>query len=58
MKMWPLPVSDLYMAGKSSVETLKKLEIRTIGDLANADPQILELHLKNICSIHLIYILS
>ena len=47
VKMWPLPVGELYMAGKSSVETLKKLEIRTIGDLAQADPQILELHLKS-----------
>lgn len=46
-KMWNLPVSELYMAGKSSVETLKKLEIRTIGDLAETDPKILELHLKS-----------
>lgn len=46
-KMWPLPVSELYMAGRSSVETLKKLEIRTIGELANADPSLLELHLKS-----------
>ena len=46
-KMWPLPVSELYMAGRSSVETLKKLEIKTIGDLAKADPEILELHLKS-----------
>ena len=30
VKMWPLPVSELYMAGHSSVETLKKLEIFTI----------------------------
>lgn len=46
-KMWPLPVSDLYMAGKSSVEVLKKLEIRTIGELAKTDPALLELHLKS-----------
>ena len=46
-KMWPLPVSELYMAGKTSVEVLKKLEIRTIGDLANTNPSILELHLKS-----------
>lgn len=45
-KMWPLPLSELYMAGRSSVETLKKLEIRTIGDLANTDPALIELHLK------------
>lgn len=47
MKMWPLPVYELYMAGRSSVETLHKLEINTIGDLAQADPKILELHLKS-----------
>lgn len=46
-KMWPLPVSDLYMAGRSSVEVLKKLEIRTIGELAKTDPKLLELHLKS-----------
>lgn len=46
-KMWKLPVSELYMAGRSSVETLKKLEIYTIGDLAQADPEILTLHLKS-----------
>lgn len=47
VKMWPLPVSDLYMAGRSSVEVLHKLEIRTIGELAKADPELLELHLKS-----------
>lgn len=46
-KMWPLPVSSLYMCGRSSVEALKKLEIITIGDLAHADPLILEAHLKS-----------
>lgn len=46
-KMWPLPVGELYMAGKSSVEILKKLEIHTIGDLAQTDPALLELHLKS-----------
>lgn len=46
-KMWPLPVSELYMAGKSSVEVLHKLEIRTIGELAKTDPDLLELHLKS-----------
>lgn len=46
-KMWPLPVSSLFMCGKSSVEELRKLEILTIGDLANADPDIISLHLKS-----------
>lgn len=46
-KMWPLPVSSLYMCGKSSVDTFRKLEILTIGDLAQANPQIINLHLKS-----------
>lgn len=46
-KMWPLPVSSLYMCGSSSTAALKKLEIRTIGDLANADKSILTSHLKS-----------
>ena len=47
VKMWPLPIGELFMAGRSSVETMKKLEIYKIGDLANTDPAILELHLKS-----------
>ncbi len=47
VKMWPLPIGELYMAGKSSVEKLNRLEINTIGDLAKTDPSILELHLKS-----------
>lgn len=46
-KMWPLPVGDLFMAGHSSVEALKKLEIYTIGDLAKADPELIALHMKS-----------
>lgn len=46
-KMWPLPVEKLYMAGRSSVDTFHKLGIRTIGDLASADPDLLESHLKS-----------
>lgn len=46
-KMWPLPVGELFMAGKSSVDVLHKLEIDTIGDLAQTEPELLELHLKS-----------
>ncbi|MBQ8591643.1 MAG: DNA polymerase IV [Lachnospiraceae bacterium] len=46
-KMWPLPVSSLYMCGKSSVDALKKLGILTIGDLACANPDIIVSHLKS-----------
>lgn len=46
-KMWPLPVSSLYMCGKSSAAALEKLEIRTIGDLAKTDQAIIASHLKS-----------
>lgn len=46
-KMWPLPVSSLFLCGKSSVGVLHKLGILTIGDLAQADPSIIEAHLKS-----------
>ena len=46
-KMWPLPVSELYMAGHSSVKTLNMLGIHTIGELASTPPNLLALHLKS-----------
>lgn len=46
-KLWPLPISALFMCGHSSVDTLRKLEILTIGDLAKADPEIITAHLKS-----------
>lgn len=46
-KMWPLPISELFMAGHSSVAVLHKLDIHTIGDLAVMDPALLVLHLKS-----------
>lgn len=46
-KMWPLPVSDLYMCGKSSVHALHNLGIRTIGELALADESVISSHLKS-----------
>ncbi len=46
-KLWPLPVSSLFMCGHSSAEALRKLGIRTIGDLARTDPGIVEAHLKS-----------
>ena len=47
LKMWSLPIGELFMAGRSSVGALKKLEIDTIGELANADLGLIELHLKS-----------
>lgn len=46
-KMWPLPVRDLFLCGKSAAATLNKLGINTIGELANTDPEILTSHLKS-----------
>lgn len=46
-KMWPLPISSLFMCGRSSAETLRKLEIMTIGDLAQSDLSIITAHLKS-----------
>jgi len=46
-KMWPLPVGDLYMVGKSSVHRLEQLGIRTIGELANTDVNFLIAHFKS-----------
>lgn len=46
-KMWPLPIKDLLFVGKSSASILESLNINTIGDLANADPNILKKHFKN-----------
>lgn len=46
-KMWPLPLSNLFLCGKSSCDTLHKLGLRTIGDLARADVKVLEAHMKS-----------
>ncbi len=40
-KMWPLPVSELFMIGKKTVPKLYNLRIKTIGDLAKTDQQFL-----------------
>ena len=40
-KMWPLPVSELFMLGKKTVPKLLNMQIRTIGDLARANKEIL-----------------
>ncbi len=40
--LYPLPVSDMIFVGKSANEVLAKCNIKTIGDLAQADPRFLE----------------
>lgn len=44
-KMWPLPVSDLLFVGHSTEQRLYNLGIRTIGELACFDRDILISHL-------------
>lgn len=46
-KMWPLPVEDLFMVGRATVPKLHKLNINTIGDLANYDISIIKSILKS-----------
>lgn len=46
-KMYPLPIGDLYGIGKKTSEKLIKLNIKTIGDLANFDINILSKYFKN-----------
>jgi DNA polymerase IV len=46
-KMWPLTVNSLIGIGKKSTEQLNKINIYTISDLANADPNKLVKYFKN-----------
>lgn len=40
-RIWPLPVTDLLFVGRSAAATLERARIRTIGDLAQADRELL-----------------
>ncbi len=40
-KMWILPISELFMLGKKTVPKLYNMKIRTIGDLASSDKNML-----------------
>ena len=40
-KVWPLPVSELLYVGRSTTRKLVNMNIHTIGDLANCDPELL-----------------
>lgn len=41
IKMWNLPISELFMLGKKTVPKLYNMKIRTIGDLAKSDKNLL-----------------
>lgn len=40
-KMWPLPISELFMLGRKTVPKLYNMRIRTIGELARTDKELL-----------------
>ncbi len=40
--LWPLPVGDLIFVGRSTVQKLWYMQIRTVGDLARAEPERLD----------------
>ncbi len=46
-KMYPLNIEELYGVGKSTSKKLRELNINTIGDLANADYNMLYKYFKN-----------
>ena len=41
VKLWPLPVRELFMVGRATERKLNLMGIFTIGELANADPSML-----------------
>lgn len=45
-KLWPLPVRELFMLGPATERRLNRIGIHTIGELAQADPELL-LHYLN-----------
>lgn len=45
-KMWPLPVSEMFFVGRATAKKLLSMGIRSIGELAAADPAWLKAVLK------------
>jgi len=39
--VWPLPAADLMLVGKANAERLRRLGIKTIGDIANTSEEVL-----------------
>jgi DNA polymerase-4 len=46
-KLWPLPVSELFMVGRATTSKLHQINGNTIGDLANMDKLYLKAMLKS-----------
>ena len=47
VKLWPLPVEELYMVGRATAPKLREMGILTIGDLAHTDISILRYRFKS-----------
>ncbi len=47
-KMWPLPVKDLFMVGRATASKLNRINIATIGGLAQSNPY----HMKALLKSH------
>lgn len=47
-KLWPLPIRDLFMIGRNTEKKLIHIGIRTIGDFANADSNMIRRYLKKL----------
>ncbi len=45
-KLWVLPIEDLFMLGKKTAPKMRALGIKTIGDLANADTNLIKAKFK------------
>lgn len=45
-KLWPLPIGDLHMCGKSAAAKLRTMGVNTIGDLARLEEKYAENWLK------------
>lgn len=46
-KLWPMPVRELFFIGHATERKLNNLGIRTIGEIAKADPAMLRSHMKS-----------
>lgn len=46
-KMWPLPIEELFMVGRATSRKLLSRNIKTIGELAQTDPNLLRMSLKS-----------
>lgn len=47
VKMWPLPIEELFMVGGATARKLRSRGIQTIGDLAHCDVRLLAPSLKS-----------